>query len=84
MFKTIVHHEGAGALASAGIKGQQSSSAVKPREVDAGPVRSVIKLGVDVHAKLHVVVAQHDHALGVSGLWECMGELEPVVKPLGR
>ena len=63
MFKTIVHHEGAGALASAGIKGQQSSSAVKPREVDAGPVRSVIKLGVDVHAKLHVVVAQHDHAL---------------------
>jgi transposase len=48
MFKTIVHHEGAAALAAAG-----TSNINQP---------AVIKLGLDIHAKVFVVVAQHDHA----------------------
>jgi len=46
--QTIVHHVGAGAPAVAG--GQSSGGA------------AVIKLGLDIHAKTYVVVAQHDHA----------------------
>jgi len=48
MFKTIVHHEGAAALAAAGqqVKNQPAT----------------IKLGVDIHQEFYVVAAQHDHA----------------------
>ena len=48
MNKTIVHHEGAAALTAAGTQ-----SNLPP---------AVIKLGLDIHAKTYVVVAQHDHA----------------------
>jgi transposase len=49
MNKTIVHHEGAAALTVAIDKVKLSSS--------------VIKLGLDIHSRLYVVVAQYDHAL---------------------
>ena len=49
MIKTIVHHEGAAALTAAGTQPSQSPA--------------VIKLGLDIHTKLYVVVAQHDHAM---------------------
>lgn len=48
MKKTIVHPEGAAAPAAAGTK---------PSHTPA-----VIKLGLDIHAQVYVVVAQHDHA----------------------
>jgi transposase len=48
MIKTIVHHEGVAALTAAGT--------------DTINRAQTIKLGVDVHAKVYVVVAQHDHA----------------------
>ncbi len=48
MIKTIVHHEGAAALTAAGTKNNQPPA--------------TIKLGLDLHAKTYVVVAQHDHA----------------------
>jgi transposase len=49
MKKTIVHHEGAAALAVAG------------HETKFTP--ATIKLGVDVHSRFYVVAVQHDHAL---------------------
>ena len=49
MNKTIVHQEGAAALT---VAGQQIASAP-----------ATIKLGLDIHARLYVVVAQYDHAL---------------------
>ena len=49
MNKTIVHDEGAAAPAAAG-----THSKLQP---------AVIKLGLDIHAKTYVVVAQHDHAM---------------------
>jgi transposase len=49
MFKTIVHHEWAAAPAAAGT--------------DRSNQPAVIKLGLDLHAKTYVVVAQHDHAM---------------------
>ena len=48
MFQTIVHHEGAAALTAAG---QQTRTPP-----------ATIKLGVDLHQEVYVVVAQHDHA----------------------
>ena len=47
--KTIVHYKGAAARAAAGTKNSLEPSA--------------IKLGLDIHAKEYVVVAQHDHAM---------------------
>src|SRR5215210_1339936 len=47
-YQTIVHHEGAAALTAAGTKRNQQPA--------------TIKLGLDIHAKTYVVVAQHDHA----------------------
>ena len=47
--KTIVHNEGAAALTVAGYKTNGSGSR--------------IKLGLDIHSRLYVVTAQHDHAL---------------------
>lgn len=49
MQNTIVHNEGATSLEGAVGKVKLS--------------RSIIKLGLDIHAKLYVVVAQHDHLL---------------------
>jgi transposase len=49
MNKTIVHHERA------------TSLEVTVNKV--GLAKSVIKLGLDIHAKRYVVVAQYDHAL---------------------
>jgi len=49
MQNTIVHHEGAASL-----------------EVAVGKVKlsgSIIKIGLDVHARLYVAVAQYDHLL---------------------
>jgi transposase len=48
MIKTIVHHEVAAARAAAETKTIQAPA--------------VIKLGLDIHARVYVVVAQHDHA----------------------
>src|SRR5450755_944391 len=48
-YKTIVHHKGAAAPAAAGTKSSQPPA--------------TIKLGLDIHAKVYVVVAQHDHAM---------------------
>ncbi|MDP9292397.1 MAG: hypothetical protein M3O82_08555 [Verrucomicrobiota bacterium] len=44
MIKTIVHHEGAAAPATAGTKSNQQPA--------------VIKLGLDIHAKIYMVVVQ--------------------------
>ncbi len=49
MNKTIVHHEGATALTAA--------------VHTVGFSSSVIKLGLDIHSKLYVVVAQYDQLL---------------------
>src|ERR1043166_2741473 len=49
MNKTIVHHEGAASL-------EVAATRVKP-----GAAR--IKIGLDVHARLYVAVAQYDHLL---------------------
>src|SRR2546430_11130614 len=49
MINSIVHHEGAAAPAVAETK------------TSLAPV--AIKLGLDIHAKVYVVVAQHDHAM---------------------
>ena len=46
--QAIVHYEGAAALAVAAI------------QIKHAP--AVIKLGLDIHSKTYVVVAQHDHA----------------------
>ncbi len=46
--QAIVHHEGAAAPAAAAT------------QISLQP--AVIKLGLDIHAKTYVVVAQHDHA----------------------
>src|SRR5215207_287191 len=48
MLQTIVHHEGAAALAAAGHQ-----TTIQP---------AAIKLGVDLHQEAYVVVAQHDQA----------------------
>jgi transposase len=48
MIKTIVHHEGAAGPAAAGTH----------RASRAG----IVKLGLDIHSKVYVVAAQHDHA----------------------
>jgi transposase len=48
-YKTIVHHKGAAAPAAAGTK--------------TGGRAAVVKLGLDIHANIFVVVAQHDHAM---------------------
>lgn len=49
MNNTIVHHEGATSLEAVGRR-------IKPK-------RAVIKIGLDVHARLYVAVAQFDQLL---------------------
>ncbi len=56
MNTNIVHHEGAGVLASASHHAAEAGAAVKP-----GGGAGVLKLGVDVHAAFYVVAAQHGH-----------------------
>ena len=70
MIKTIVHHEGAVALTAAGHKIEVSSS--------------VIKLGLDIHARLYVVVAQYDHALPKAARRFAPQEFVPWVESLLR
>ena len=53
MKNTIVHHEGAASLEAVAIK-------LEPRA-------AVIKIGLDVHARQYVAVAQYDHLLPKGG-----------------
>jgi len=65
MYKTIVHHEGAGS-----------------RETAVGKVkldRVVIKLGLDMHLKEYVTVAQYDQLLPKPA----RRFRPPLVRPLG-
>jgi transposase len=70
MIQTIVHHEGAAALTVAGHNVKLS--------------RSVIKLGLDIHSKLYVVVAQYDHALPKAARRFAPQEFVPWVESLLR
>ena len=54
MQNTIVHYEGAASLEAAATK-------VKPSDAQ-------IKIGLDVHARLYVAVAQYDHLLPKAAL----------------
>jgi len=70
MNKTIVHHEGVAALT---VTGHQHRNQ---------PAR--IKLGVDIHARLYVVAAQHDHAALKPPRRFAPGEFVPWVESLLR
>jgi transposase len=70
MNKTIVHHEGVAALTAAGHNVKVSSS--------------VIKLGLDIHSRLYVVVAQYDHALPKAARRFAPQEFVPYVEGLLR
>src|SRR4051812_36222446 len=70
MYQTIVHHEGAAALTAAVHKVGFSSS--------------VIKLGLDIHSKLYVVVAQDDHTLPKAARRFAPHEFVPWVESLLR
>ncbi len=70
MNKQFVHHERAAALTVA-IHNVKLSS-------------SVIKLGLDIHSKLYVVVAQYDHALPKSARRFAPQEFVPWVESLLR
>jgi transposase len=70
MQSTIVHHEGAASLEATG------------RTV--GQMRSTIKLGLDIHSRLYVVVAQHDHGLPKPPLRFAPSEFLPWVETLLR
>lgn len=70
MNKTIVHHEGAAALTVAGTQNSNEPA--------------TIKLGLDIHAKVYVVVAQHDHAALRPPRRFAPGEFVPWVEGLLR
>jgi transposase len=70
MNKTIVHHERAASL-------EATAKTVEP-------FSSVIKLGLDIHAKLYVVVAQYDHALPKPARRLAPQEFAPWVEALLR
>jgi len=70
MIQTIVHHEGAAALTVADQNVKLS--------------RSVIKLGLDIHSRLYVVVAQYDHALPKAARRFAPQEFVPWVESLLR
>jgi len=70
MIKTIVHHEGAAAVTVAGH--------------NVGFSSSVIKLGLDIHSRLYVVVAQYDHALPKAARRFAPQEFVPWVESLLR
>ena len=68
MQNTIVHYEGAASLEAAATK-------VKPSGAQ-------IKIGLDVHARLYVAVAQYDHLLPKAALRLSPGEFVPLVEAL--
>src|SRR5215467_16133691 len=68
MQNTIVHHEGATSL-------EVVATRVKPGV-------AVIKIGLDVHARLYVAVVQYDHLLPKAALRLCPGEFVPWVEAL--
>jgi len=68
MQNTIVHYEGVASLEAAATK-------VKPRGAR-------IKIGLDVHARLYVAVAQYDHLLPKAALRLGPGEFVPWVEAL--
>ena len=68
MKNTIVHHEGAASL----------EDAVKKVKLCG----SLIKIGLDVHARLYVAVAQYDHLLPKSALRLAPAQFVPWVKQL--
>src|SRR5262245_6238165 len=70
MTNTIVHDEGAASLEVAVNKVKLS--------------RSIIKIGLDVHARLYVAVAQYDHLLPKPARRLAPMEFVPWVEPLLR
>ncbi len=70
MIRTIVQNERATAHAAAGTQPKQAPA--------------VIKLGLDIHAKVYVVVAQHDHATPRPPRRFAPGEFVPWVEGLLR
>jgi hypothetical protein len=68
MQNTIVHYEGVASLEAAATK-------VKPRGAR-------IKIGLDVHARLYVAVAQYDHLLPKPAQRLSQGEFVPWVEAL--
>src|SRR5438552_7726090 len=68
MKNTIVHHEGAASLEAVAIK-------LEPRA-------SVIKIGLDVHARQYVAVAQYDHLLPKAARRLSPNEFVPWVEAL--
>ena len=70
MNKTIVHHEGAASLKVAGRKVQSR--------------RAVIKIGLDVHLRVYVAVAQWDHLLPKAARRFGPAEFVPWVESLLR
>ena len=70
MIQTIVHHEGAAALTVATAKVILTGS--------------VIKLGLDIHSRLYVVVAQYDHGLPKAARRFAPQEFVPWVESLLR
>jgi len=70
MIQTIVHHEGAAALTVAAQTIVLTSS--------------VIKLGLDIHSRLYVVVAQYDHGLPKAARRFAPQEFVPWVESLLR
>ncbi len=70
MNQTIIYHEGAAVLTVAGPQNNHAPS--------------TIKLGLDIHAKLYVVVTQYDHALPKPPRRFEPGEFMPWVESLLR
>ena len=70
MQNTIVHHEGAASLEVVATK-------LKPKA-------AVIKIGLDVHMRLYVAVAQYDHLLPKTARWLRPSEFVPWVEGLLR
>ena len=68
MKNTIVHHEGAASL-------EAVASKVKPKGAQ-------IKIGLDMHARVYVAVAQYDHLLPKAARRLSPGEFVPWVKVL--
>src|SRR5882724_10212319 len=90
MKEYIVHQKGAGALASAIHTAPQIASERKPA-VGAGgaggggpEARPVIKLGLDIHSRLYVVVAQSGHCTPKPARRFTPEEFAPWVEALRR
>ena len=81
MKENIIDENGPGALAEGIPTAQQIQAPCKPAEPAA---RSVIKLGVDIHSRLYVVVAQHGHGTSKPARRFLPGEFAPWVESLLR